>query len=64
MFSRFIWAEALISKKPDEVLRAFKRIIGKAEEAGELIPNRLTTDAGGEFVVVNTYAGATHNLSN
>ena len=54
----------MISKKPDEVLRAFKRIIGKAEEAGELIPNRLTTDAGGEFVVVKTYAGATHNLSN
>ena len=52
VFSRFIWAEPLASKRPDEVLQAFKRVLAKAEEEGIMIPNRLTTDAGGEFVDV------------
>ena len=29
VFSRKIWAEALVTKQPDEVLRAFKRILEK-----------------------------------
>ena len=38
VFSRFIWAEALVSKKPDEVLEAFKRILTEAEEQGVMLP--------------------------
>ena len=29
VFSRNIWADALVTKQPDEVLRAFKRILEK-----------------------------------
>jgi hypothetical protein len=45
VFSRKIWAEALKTKTPDEVLTAFKRIL---QDAGAK-PNELTTDKGGEF---------------
>ena len=47
IFSRFLWAEALVTKQPGEVLHAFKRIVEKAREDGGQIANRLTTDAGG-----------------
>ena len=50
VFSRKIWAEALATKQPAEVLRAFKRVIDMANVL--LPPNRLTTDAGGEFADV------------
>ena len=53
VFSRFLWTEALTTKQPAEVLQAFKRIV---ERAGVLLPpNRLTTDAGGEFNAVKKY---------
>ena len=51
IFSRFLWGEALGSKKPAEVLLAFKRI---EEKIGQL-PDRLTTDAGSEFLGVKRY---------
>ena len=53
VFSRKIWAEPLVTKQPDEVQRAFKRIIDRANVL--LPPNRLTTDAGGEFAEVKKY---------
>ena len=53
VFSRKIWAEALATKQPAEVLRAFKRVIDMTKV---LLPsNRLTTDAGGEFADVKKY---------
>ena len=53
IFSRKIWAEAMMTKQPAEVQRAFKRIIDRANVL--LPPNRLTTDAGGEFADVKKY---------
>ena len=53
VFSRKIWAEAMMTKQPAEVQRAFKRIIDRANVL--LPPNRLTTDAGGEFADVKKY---------
>ena len=53
VFSRKIWAEALVTKQPAEVQRAFKRIVDRANVL--LPPNRLTTDAGGEFADVKKY---------
>ena len=51
IFSRVIWAEALETKKPSEVLHAFKQI---EQNIGQL-PDRLTTDAGSEFTGVKRY---------
>ena len=48
-----LWAEPLVTKQPDEVQRAFKQIIDRANVL--LPPNRLTTDAGGEFASVKKY---------
>jgi hypothetical protein len=45
VFSRKIYAEALKTKTPPEVLAAFERIL---RDAGSK-PNELTTDRGGEF---------------
>ena len=42
-----------MTKQPAEVQRAFKRIIDRANVL--LPPNRLTTDAGGEFADVKKY---------
>ena len=47
VFSRKIWAEATVTKQPDEILRAFKRILDKIRDEGGQIADRLTTDAGG-----------------
>ena len=60
VFSRKIWAEPLVTKQPDEVQRAFKRIIDRANVL--LPPNRLTTDAGGEFASVKKYMGRIRRL--
>ena len=57
VFSRKIWAEALVTKQPEEVLRAFKRILEKIREEGCQISDRLTTDAGGEFAGVKKFMG-------
>ena len=54
VFSRKIWAEALVTKQPEEVLRTFKQILEKIREEGCQISDRLTTDAGGEFAGVKS----------
>ena len=55
VFSRKIWAEAMPTKLPAEVLRAFKRVLERIRDDGGIIANRLTTDAGGEFVDVKKF---------
>ena len=50
-----MWAEALVTKQPAEVQRAFKRIVDQVREEGGQLPNKLTTDAGGEFTDVKKY---------
>ena len=45
VFSRFLWTEALTSKRPDVVLEAFRSIIRRAGAK----PQSLTTDQGTEF---------------
>ena len=57
VFSRKIWAEATVTKQPDEILRAFKRILDKIRDEGGQIADRLTTDAGGEFAGVKKFMG-------
>lgn len=44
VFSRKIWAEAIVDKRPNTVAEAFKRIVTKNKK-----PRSLTTDAGAEF---------------
>ena len=53
VLSRFLWAEALPTKQPADVLQAFKRIYERANIP--ILPDRLTTDAGGEFKDVKAY---------
>ena len=48
--SRFLWAGALTTKQPADVLRAFNQIYERANI--QLLPDRLTTDVGGEFADV------------
>ena len=55
VFSRKLWAEAMVTKQPDEVLRAFKKIIEHVRVDGGVIVNRLTTAAGGEIVDVKKF---------
>ena len=45
VFSRFLWTEALVNKKPQTVAQAFEKILQKAGNA----PRSLTTDQGPEF---------------
>ena len=45
VFSRFLWTEALTSKRPDIVAKAFEDIIGRAGAK----PKSLTSDLGPEF---------------
>ena len=45
VFSRFIWTEALMTKKPQEVAKAFEKILQRAGKP----PRTLTTDFGPEF---------------
>ena len=55
VFSRNIWADALVTKQPDEVLRAFKRILEKVRAGSGQLANRLTPDVGGEFACVKIF---------
>ena len=45
VFSRFLWTEALVSKRPHFVLEAFDKIMTRAGTK----PKSLTTDLGPEF---------------
>ena len=45
VFSREIWTEALINKRPTTVAAAFKKILNKAGP----VPAALTSDGGMEF---------------
>ena len=55
VFSRKIWTRALVTKQPPEVQQAFKQIVDQVRDEGGELPNKLTTDAGGEFADVKTY---------
>ena len=46
VFSRFLWTEALVSKRPHMVLEAFEKIMTRAGTQ----PKSLTTDLGPDFV--------------
>jgi len=46
VFSRFIWTEALMTKTPQEVAKAFEKILQRAGKA----PRTLTSDLGPEFL--------------
>ena len=45
VFSRFLWTEALVTKTPEEVAKAFEKILQRAGMA----PRSLTTDVGPEW---------------
>ena len=45
VFSRFIWTEALLNKRPQTVAEAFQKILNKAN----VIPKALVSDGGAEF---------------
>ena len=46
VFSRFLWTEALVSKRPQVVLEAFEKIMTRAGTQ----PKSLTTDLGPDFL--------------
>ena len=45
VFSRFLWTEALVTKTPEEVAKAFEKILQRAGMA----PRSLTSDVGPEW---------------
>ena len=45
VFSRFIWTEALLNKRPQTVAAAFQQILDRAS----VIPKALQSDGGAEF---------------
>ena len=45
-FSKFAWAEPLMNKSGDEILKALKRVLKQSGRA----PRRLQTDKGSEFI--------------
>ena len=45
-FSKFAWAEPLMNKSGNEILKALKRVLERSERA----PQRLQTDKGSEFI--------------
>ena len=47
VFSRKIWTEALINKRPTTAAAAFKKILNKAGS----VPTALTSDGGADFLV-------------
>ena len=55
VFSRKIWTRALVTKQPPEVQQAFKQIVDQVRDEGGQLPNKLTTDKGGEFRDVEAY---------
>ena len=58
VFSRKMWTRALVTKQPPDVQRAFKQIVDQVRDEGGHLPNKLTTDKGGEFRDVETYMEA------
>ena len=45
VFSRFLWAEALVTRTPEEVAQAFEKILQRAG----ITPHSLTSDVGPEW---------------